>query len=272
MSTGSIPAKNAFRLFWSANGWFGLIFLLLGTGVLIGSGVVGVNAWRLTSEGEAVTGEVLGKDWRTSRDSDGDTSTSYYVRFSFDTRTGEYFEDENSVSYEIYSNAEIGDPIEVNFWPGDPMLNEIDPNSNIFIASLLGLLGLPFFLVGATFVTLHARFVLGAIKTRDRGEQVEAVVTEHQRSGLTVNNTRYYRLHWRDERDNTGKSRPAHPSKLVDYPQGSKISVYINPRSPQNGVWEGDVGRARSGYSNTHKGTPPDRSDKPDQPPTVRRN
>lgn len=260
---------SALRLFWGFNGWFGLIFLVVGLGVLIGSGFMARNSLRLANEGEVATGAVLGKDWRESRDSDGDRTTTYYVRFHFGTLTGERIEDENSVSYDIYRDAEIGDPIEVKYWPADPMLNEIDPGSNTFMAFMMAVLGLPFFLVGATFVTLQARFALGAVRTREHGELLEAEVTEHQPSGLTVNNTRYHLLHWRDERGNVGKSRPSHPSKLMDFPPGSKIWVYLNSRAPLKGVWEGDVGQARSRLSDAGNDRPPER---PDRAPTVRRN
>ena len=263
---------GAMRLFWGFSGWFGLIFLVVGAGVMIGAGYVGLQAWRLAQEGEVVTGEVLGKDWRESRDSDGDTTTTYYVRFHFDTRTGDRIEDENSVSYDIYRDADNGDPVEVRYWPQDPMLNEIEPGSNRFMALMMGILGLPFFLVGLGFATVQARFALGAVRIREHGERLAAEVTEHQSTGLTVNNTRYYRLEWRDENGNIGKSRPAHPNRLKDYPPGSTISVFVDPRAATKGVWEGDVGQPGSGYGKAPRPMQSPQSPPNDRPPTVRRN
>ncbi len=266
---GKTPGK--LRLFWSFKGWFGLIFLIAGAGCLIGASFVGRNAVRLANSGMDVTGTVQGKDLRTSRDTDGRTTSTYYVQFHFDTRTGQRIEDEKLVQYDTYQGTHNGEPIAVRYWPDDPMVNEIEPNANRFLAIILGLIGLPFFLVGAGFALGQARFARNAVRTRDLGERLEATVIEHRASNLRVNDTRYSRLHWRDENGNTGQSQPAHPSKLLDYLPGSKINVYVGSHAPTKGVWEGDVGQSPPGYGGV--GRQKDAADNRNagRPPTVRR-
>lgn len=263
---------SAFRLFWSFPGWFGLIFLVAGLGVEVGAMFAGLNAMRLAGDGVEVTGEVLGKDWRESRDSDGDRTVSYYVQFRFPMRDGVAVEDEVSVGRGTYNDTTVGDRVPVRYWPEDPMLNEIEPGSTRFLAMMLGLFGVPFTLVGGFFVWRQARFARRAVRLRERGEVLEAEVLEHVATAYRVNNRRQYALKWRDERGNSGQSRPVGAGHLMEYPPGSKITVYADPDRPGPGFWEGDAGVRSGGYGSfqREREVPQDRSGE-NRAPTVRR-
>ena len=265
-------SPSVFRLFWRLGGWFGLIFLLAGVGVFIGSGFVGLKAWRLAQEGEVVMGEVLDTRLRESRDSDGHTSTTYYISFQFDTLTGERIKDENSVQRKTYHNASDGDLIEVRYWPEDPMQNEIEPGASRIMALIMGALSLPFMLVGGAFVTRQIRFAFGAVRTRDQGDALKAEVTQHLPTSLKVNGRRYYRLEWRDENGNMGMSRHANPNTLKDYTVGSTITVFVDPHAVTKGVWEGDVGQPKSGYTKASRSARSSEKDGTKRQSTVRRN
>ncbi len=268
---------SALRLFWSFPGWFGLIFLVAGLGVEVGAMFAGRNAMRLAGDGVEVTGEVLGKDWRESRDSDGDRTVSYYVQFRFPTRDGVAVEDEVSVGRGTYNDTEIGDRVPVRYWLDDPMLNEIEPGATRFLAMMLGLFGVPFSLVGGFFVWRQARFARRAVRLRDRGEQRTATVLAHVPTAYKVNNRRQYALQWQDEAGISGQSRPTGAARLLDYPPGATITVYADGNGA---VWEGDAGAPRRGYCRSQRGENlgperrlPDAETRGEEnrPPTVRR-
>ncbi|QHQ35614.1 hypothetical protein [Algicella marina] len=232
---------GTFRLFMRNWGWFAafpLLFALVFGGVAMSEGR---KAERLKADGVDGFAVITDKDIEISYDSDGDKQTTYRLYFNVEL-PGRTLADDDSVGRKFYNAQRIGDRLPIRYWRPDPDVNEIEPGSTttaIWITKIIAVVALT-----AALAWGYIAYEKAAKATRMRkgGERRRARVTEHMRTGITVNNRRMYRMCWRDEAGMSGRSMLHRLSYLEDFPEGTEIWVYADPAGRKRSWWEGDVG------------------------------
>lgn len=233
-----------FRLFRRGFGLFALIPLLIG---VVFAGITmfeGRKAERLENDGAVAVATITDKDIRVRTDSDGDRSTSYILYYAF-THQGIDVSASSSVSRGFFDGLEIGGTTEVRYWRPDPSVNEIEPGSTSTIIWITKLVSAVILAVAGSWIVIAWGAAGKAIRVRDRGERRQAVVTAHETTGVRVNNRPRYRLAWRDERGEPGRSFLLSGDAIETWPVGSDLAIYADPTGRLKPVWEGDVGPAR---------------------------
>ncbi len=192
----------------------------------------------LERHGITVSGEITRRDTRQSRNSNGQTTTYYYLTYTFRTEAGEDRSRRESVSQSLYNQFQPGARVDVTYAETDASVATIAPGSGRFLGVALAVAG-----VGAVAVTLGLgqfmlRRKLSLLRAAWHGEMREAQVTAVNPGTLSVNGRLQYRMEWRDAAANTGQS--AHRD-FSDLPEpGAVIVVYVDPVTGR-GWWEEDL-------------------------------
>ena len=187
-------------------------------------------------EGIAVVEE---KYTRTGRDSDGRTTVTHYLSYSFRPEGGSPIQDSESVQRSFYNQVRVGDEIPIRYVPHRPEVNEIEPGVNKLIGWVFGGFG---FLAAvasaglAWWIWTRKRSVLRAAR---HGEVRQARVTGVRRTNVQKNNHQMHVLQWVDAAGQPGESRMYRMERLMDHPVGSVIVVYVDPVTGR-GWWEED--------------------------------
>ncbi|MEM9474809.1 MAG: DUF3592 domain-containing protein [Pseudomonadota bacterium] len=231
--------RSWFSLFIRLGGWVSLIAAAVM--ILVGGLALGYarSAMLFDRDGVVTQAEILHRRVEVSRDSDGDEQRSYYVRFLFDTPTGQTVNRDRSVPRGVYDETIVGEPRDIRYLPYAPERFEHTIGANAANGRTARLIG---WIVGA--VGLGTLWYVGmktnrAILARRDGEAVVAEITQMQRLKIEVNDRPQARLHWRLPDGAEGKSLMRDASKLTAYSPGDTITVF---RRGHEMWWEGDVG------------------------------
>ena len=232
------------RLFWKFTGWIAFIAFLPALIVTFISMAESRKSDRLETAGAEAAATIINKDVRVTTDSDGDRQTSYYLIYEWQHERRTYT-DEDSVGRAFYNSLQIGDWTTLRYWLEDPMVNEIKPGSSGTNALITKIIAVVLWVLGGYWAERCWRKASRAVKVRDRGERRAAEVTEHYRTSVRVNNRPMYRLKWRDGAGREGQSMWHRSSTLDDYPVGSEVTIYADPRGKWPSMWEADVGPSK---------------------------
>ena len=216
---------------------FPLIFALV-------FGGVGLSLWAksalLAREGVVIDGVVLDKRIERKSTKNGEELT-YILRYEYHpTERLDPIVKRATVNESRYRKTEIGDAIDVTYVWSQPDTASIDPRGDRFGAVIFSLfgsvaavvtLGLGWWLIGRK---------LSAIRALRGGEVREARVTALRQTNVSKNNVPQYVLDWVDAGGQKGTSLMAGHSKLAQYPVGSVIVVYVDPKTGR-GWWDVQV-------------------------------
>lgn len=145
-----------------------------------------------------------------------------------------------SVSNDFYAKFRTGDAIPVRYASDDPSINEV-----AFGATIGGAVGLSLFVAVwiSVFGFWGTKVFMAATRMmnlRENGVQRDAMVTDHVKSSVSVNNVRHWYMTWRDDTGLMGKSWPRRQESLPAI--GSAITVYADPANNVAPCWSGDSG------------------------------
>lgn len=220
-------------------GWVPLIPLVMAVGLFIGAGSLGSQAKLLESHGLIGEATVIGKQTVVRRDSDNNRSTTYYVTYSFDTRT-ESHERRDSVGRRFYDRVVAGQVIPVRYVEHDPSIAEIEIGATSRSAGWMRFAAGLVLMVGLGLAWVFWRRIGGIMRAALRGEVREARVTAHLDTNVRINRQPRYKLQWRDARGETGSGGLLPASALQALPLGSVIRVYADPKTGRT-WWEEDL-------------------------------
>jgi hypothetical protein len=234
-------------------GWFNL-FLRLGGWVCLVAGVAllaltGISASRLymadrlDAGGGYSAAVVTDKRYEQSTDSDGDTSTTYYVTFTYKGGSAGGQTVETTVGSGFYDDVMPQDRRVIRYLRDDPRVIEYEPGRYRRIGNTLRYIGLAVGLLGLAALWMLGQQTNRAIKARRDGDRRIAVVIDIRDTNVEVNDRPQARLVWREDDGKTGQSLMRGEAELRRlYAPGDKIVVF---RLGRHAFWEGDVGPPR---------------------------
>ena len=172
-----------------------LVFALVGLGLLIGSVFLFLDNMRFMDAAKETTATIT--DIYTSRDSDGDTSHTVYVKYT--VKGNEY---EGKLNY-YSSGMREGKSVKVFYNPDDP--EDFRGGGSSIASYILAGMGLIFFMIG--FISLAVQFKSKARKKRlmSTGSKIMATMTGVAPGNVTVNGRPCMHVicEYKDERDGT---------------------------------------------------------------------
>lgn len=234
-------------------GWFSL-FLRFGGWACLVAGVVlltltGISASRLymadrlDTNGGYSAAVITDKRSEQSTDSDGDTSTTYYVTFTYKGGAAGGQTVETTVSSGFYDDVSPEDRRVIRYLRDDPTVIEYEPGRYRRIGNILRYIGLAVGALGLLALWLLGQQTNRAIKARRDGEKRIAAVMDIRHVNVEINGRPQARLVWREDDSKTGESLMRDESELRSlYESGDKIVVF---RLGRHAFWEGDVGPPR---------------------------
>ncbi|SEO70723.1 Protein of unknown function [Salinihabitans flavidus] len=230
------------RLFLRMGGWFTLIFAAVAVILTLIGSRESTLAKRFETEGRTATATVMERSTTTSRDSDGNRSTTYYLSLRFETRENRVMNVRRSVKRGIYSSVAEGDTLPVWYLPSDPDTVAMSENEKQASANLLQMLSLGFGALTLGMLWYSGHGAVAAVRARRFGRRETATVTGLKRTNTQVNKKYRYRLTWRERNGRVGESLMYPREALEDIPEGSEIAVY---QGLKRAWWTGDVGERR---------------------------
>ncbi len=227
------------QLFWFL---FGGIWLLVGSGFLVGGAVAYRQEQQYRAEGHVAEGIVLTKSVERAR-RDGHTSTSYHVRYRFATADGRTFEGSDSVGVETWEALEERGPVRVRYLPASPGSNRVEQESDEWLAFV-------FMGAGAVFAPIGGLVFLKGwrqYRTRRRllssGMPAEATVTEVALTRIHVNGIWQWRIHYRYQdhmaQTHEGQSGLLSPEEAEAWRAGDTGQVRFDRERPEESIWVG---------------------------------
>ncbi len=227
------------RLLWRL-GVLWVLFPLVFAVAFGGIGVYSLQQARLLDRyGIEGTATIDDKYTRTRRDSEGRTTTDYYLEYTFRPEGGMPMSAHDTVQRSFYNRVSEGDAIPIRYVPHRPDVHEVEPGSNKLIGWIFGGIGFVASVVAlglAGWMWTRKRSVLRAAR---HGEVRQARVTGLRRTNVQKNNQQMYVLQWTDAAGQTGESRMQTQEHLSGHPEGSVIVVYVDPQTGR-GWWEED--------------------------------
>ena len=236
-----VPPPSLFRLFNRMGGWIVLligVFLLVLT--LISQLAFNIAA-RFEEEGRAATATVRERYTTTGRDSDGNTTTSYWLSFDFVTQRKEEISLTETVGSSLYNRVQVGDSFDLLYLASEPTKVETTPGSNRTATRVTRIIALVLGLIWLLGLWKVGNWAVGAVRARRYGTRVSAKVLEIERSAVRVNSQPRYRLVWRETGGRRGKSLLRKKGDLSGLAPGDEIEVF---QGIKHSWWIGDVGEA----------------------------
>jgi hypothetical protein len=213
------------------------ILAVLAVAFSVFSSAEGRDARLLEAEGRMTEAEIVEK-WIVR--GDDDDADDYLVRLRFADARGQVHTVREDIGARRWNRLETGDTLPVRYAESDPSVIETREGETARTALWLGIAAAA---MGAAALGLTARALRRAaslIRAARRGEVREARVTDHARTGTTINKVRQYRLAWTDATGAEGRSM-LHPlDRLAPWPPGSVAVVYADPRTGDT-FWEEDI-------------------------------
>ncbi|HUQ93260.1 MAG TPA: DUF3592 domain-containing protein [Bryobacteraceae bacterium] len=220
--------------------WFGLIWFVVGCGLILG-GVVSYRTERtFRRESAAAQGTVRSKSIQKAVRG-GNSRTVYEILYSFPLE-GQTYEKRAEVSVERWEALTEGGPITVKYLPDDVLGNRID-DQTVESAMVAAVLGLIFGGIGGGLFLYSVRRTLREFRLRQGGISAEATVLKTRASNVTVNDVPQWEIHY-SYRDAAGhehqaKSDPLPPGQVRGRREGSRGYVRYDPRRPEESIWIG---------------------------------
>ncbi len=218
-----------------AIGWLWIV-PAIGVLMIVGAIAIGVARMRFEAEALRADGEIIGLRESTSRDSDGNISTTYCPQFRFTDVRGRVFDVEASGCSKPAGYA-IGERVPVLYRAAAPQRASLDGFTERWLASVVvGGIGLVFLIIGLAFVLPMLAARRRARELSASGRPVTARVVEVARfNGLKINGRSPWRIHaqWQDTA--TGMVHVVHSDNLRYDPTpyvGETIRVMIDPQRP----------------------------------------
>jgi len=227
------------RLFLKMGGWFvviGGVILLMFTLI---SNLALETAKQFEREGRMASAVVTEKYTTESRDSDGDTKTTYWLTLNFVTERKEAVRVTESVGTSAYRRAEVGQPFELLYLASDPERIEATPGSNRRGSRVFQIVALVFGVAWLAGLWKVGGWSVSAVRARRFGKREMARVKEVRRTGVRVNNTPRFRLVWRDSQGREGTSMLRKRADLEPFGRGDEIEIYMGLKTSW---WVGDIG------------------------------
>ena len=234
------PEISVYGILMRQRAWLlglGLLFTVAFGAVSL---ILSAEARDFAERGVEASAIVLDLDTRTRRDSDGNRTTTYYVRYSFELSDGEVQRNRDTVSRSYYREVSQGDRVSVLYLPDDPSTAELERGRTRQASIMFGLAALV--AAGGTGAGGWWFWQRSAamIRAARRGERRTAKVVGQVDSKARVNDVHLYQLHWLDSAYQEGYSLKHKSEELLDWPQGSEIIVYVDPRT-EKAFWEHDI-------------------------------
>ena len=228
-----IAPRKWVNLFLGMNGWYAVVaavFLVLMTGFSVQDYK---DAARLVNHSEVATATIVKKDTGRSN-----KKTKYYLSYRFDVDRAQY-DFRRSTSRGNYDAKDVGDTIEVYYWPEDPKVLELVKGETLRSAKSGQFFALVAGVIALSVVWFLCSRTNRAILARKKGVQTTARITrieERKRKGRATGKG-YLEFRTVDQR--VGKSLDHGIDTLLDLGVGTEIVVFV--RKAEVG-WEGDVG------------------------------
>ena len=172
--------------------------------------------------------------------------TVHQVHYAFERSDGEIALGPSAVSRGFHNDLAVGDRIPVRYVPDRPDIHvEVEPGEarvEVFIFGTMAVVGVLGMLGLGTFFWRRCVPMHRAIA---RGDRRRARITGYRAARL-LDNKDYkplQRLEWIVSAGQAGLGLPNPAHSLRDVPEGSEITVYIDPASGR-GFWERDILRA----------------------------
>lgn len=202
--------------------------------------ILSAEAREFAERGVETNATILDRDTRTRHDSDGGRQTTYYVTYSFEGPGGQVQRNRDIVSGGYHASVARGDEVSVLYLPDDPSSAELERGGTRRDSIVFGLVAL--LVAGGTggLGWWFWRRSVAMIRAARRGERRTAKVLDHVDSGTRVNDRTLLQLHWIDSAYQEGHSLSHNPEHLENWPQGSEITVYVDPRT-EKAFWEEDL-------------------------------
>lgn len=230
---------SVFRLFLRMGGW---IVLILGLVLVILTSIASVSlntAQRFDAEGRETVAQITERNLTESRDSDGDKTVTYYFHLDYTTNGRREMSIRKSVGSSMYNAHDVGDRIQIWYLETQPDTVELDRGSNAQVARVMQWVGLAFGLAWLGSLWLIGRKAVAAVRARRYGARQEARVQDVERTAVTANGKRQFRLVWRDSQGRTGKSMMGKHAKFDGISTGDTVTIY---QGLKISWWSGDVG------------------------------
>lgn len=196
------------------------------------------DAQRFADTGEAARALVEDKSSQIERSASGDQKRRYYLDLSFVTQQGATIERTSRVQMNEYNRVAIGDTIEIVYLRDDPQRIEVTPGKSMETAQFLRLVTGFSMLAVLVSLFVFGRRALDAWHARQMGVREEVQIETVHKSGWWIF-SKGYRLTWRDQSGQDGKSLYRKADDLMGYRAGDIITVYHGRKRTW---WEGDVG------------------------------
>lgn len=229
--------------------------LIIASLIAVGSAVMLLfNLWmllsemrdynRLMNEGVVTTAVITNRV-----EEEGDDSTDYYIHYQFKAPVGgvsKQFQKKHRVSYGLYSQARVGQPIEVVYWPGNPAVTGIKSElRSAYIVYLIwsGISGL--ILVSGMFNVLVAGRSTDHLDELHRnGQRIHGVVFDRwKQQDEDDENTKYciaYAFQSNDGKVMTSANYVSYDD-YARYREGTAVFVRYLPNNPRISMIEKPV-------------------------------
>lgn len=241
---------SPFKLVRKTRAWWPVVPLVF---ALILGGLSMVQARKATlleTQGVVTVAEVLDRERRETRDSEGNRTVRYYVTYRFQPDAGPEIRRRVRVSSRFYSSVAVGRLIDVRYVSGDPATHEYEIGATradaeakrwMAAAALSAAVALAVWLYASAAPMLRALIA---------GEVRRARVTEHLvNSRRGKSGGRYGRIRWIDETGASGESGKVPMLDVAGHPVGCRIMVVVD-RKTGRGFWEEELAAGDTGIVN----------------------
>lgn len=228
-----IRAVRATRL------WLPVLVLLGALGLFAVAGKTARSAHLLEVYGETTMAEVLEKETRERRNSDGNPEIDHYVTYRFEPVEGAAVQRRAKVSPRFYRAVETGGSFPLRYVRHDPAVHEREIGTTRADADrwrALAWTALAAAVLGGAWLGGRALPLLRAVAG---GNTRRAVVTGHveKPQRRKTSGGRYGRIRWRDETGTEGQSGWVPMLDVAGHPVGSRITLIVDPASGRS-WWE----------------------------------
>lgn len=227
------------RSFWL---YFGAIWLLAGTILLITSIGMAVEERTWASDAVGTTGIVLTKQIVPA---DSDSSTEYRVRFRFTTAAGTTVEGDRAVDVAIWEAVTERGPIQVYYLPSSPSSARLEPGGDTLVVALFALVGV---LGGGFGAFLVVRSLLGIRRSRrlmQTGLSAQATVTSVDPTNVTFNRQPQFKVRYsyRDQAggEHVGDSGYLEWEEASSWHEGDTVDIRYDASKPNESLWVGEI-------------------------------
>ncbi len=226
------------------NAWLAPVPLVIALGLAVGSAMTLQESETFDEAGVHADGVVLQTERRRERVS-GERVRRYYVTYLFELADGGEQRNRDRVSRRFHDSVAEGDRIAVTYLPDDPGTAEIDPEGTNRTAMILALASLGTGGFGVWLMRRYWRRCASMHRAIKRGVAQPARVTGRTNSVPAAQGQPTWRLDWSDTHGRKGRSLPRKLEDLEPWPQGSEITIHLDPKT-DTAWWDEDILRPKA--------------------------